>query len=89
MPLNSCQENIPLSITHLALIPSPSDRRKIKPHANIDSKGGEQMSAFMRFTVSSFHILSEFVAPLRLTYALHASSTSVTTQACFTDWKQK
>ena len=38
------------------------------------------MSALVWFTVSSFHISSEFVAPLRLTHALHASSTSVITR---------
>lgn len=85
MPLNFCQENISLSVTHLLFL----TWRKIKPHANMNSNAKQEMSAFMRFTVSSFHILSEFVAPLRLTYALHASSTSVTTQARFTDWKQK
>ncbi len=47
------------------------------------------MSAFMWCTVSSFQILSDFVTPLRLTHSIHASSTSVTTQACFTDWIQK
>jgi hypothetical protein len=35
------------------------------------------MSALMWFTVSSFHIFSNFVTPLRLTYTIHASSATV------------
>ncbi len=47
------------------------------------------MSALMWFTVGSFQIFSDFVTPLRLTHSIHASWASVTTRACFTDWKQK
>lgn len=37
------------------------------------------MSALMWFTVSSFHLFADFVTPLRLTYAIHASLRSVRT----------
>ena len=35
------------------------------------------MSALVWFTISSFHIFSDFVTPLRLTYASHASLTTI------------
>jgi hypothetical protein len=50
---------------------------KIKPHANINSQGLKKMSALIWITVSSFHIFSDFVTPLRLTHTIHASWASI------------
>ncbi len=34
------------------------------------------MSALVWFSISSFHIFNDFVTPLRLTYSIHASSST-------------
>jgi len=64
MPLNSCQENIPLLYRYLVFRCSMS----IKPHANMDLKGGEKMSRLI-VHLGLLQVFMDFVTPLRLTHA--------------------